>query len=110
MATKDMEITFNWAEIAALLFQSRGIESGLWRIGVTLRLTGLNSGPSDSAMLPSALVAFEKIGLLPVKSPDPMVVDASKALVASSAHSGGKRKATAELTSRARPKVAQRAT
>lgn len=108
MAPKDvLEISFSWAEIASLLFKAQGIESGLWQVAVGLRFAGLNSGPADDSMLPTALVAFEKIGLVRASAPGPMVFDASSLVATGGRASRKKSKASAELTTRIKAQEAK---
>ena len=74
---------FAWEDVAKALFVARGIESGLWRLGVKLQFAGVTSqwqsGPDDaSGALPTALIGVEGVGLWSVEDPGPMVFSAGQ--------------------------------
>jgi hypothetical protein len=104
MATSETTaLEFGWSQIAASLLRSRGIESGLWQLSVGLRFAGLNSGPDDDAMMPTGLVAFERIVLTKVTARGPLVFDAATFVQAGTAAATGKAagKSTAKSSAKA---------
>lgn len=70
----------DWNEIAAAVFQSLGIRTGLWRIGVKLQFAALTGdwqkegGAADS--MPTGITGFAGLVLFPSAEPGPMVFDA----------------------------------
>ncbi len=72
---------FAWEDVAKALFVARGIDSGLWRLGVRLQFGGVTnqwqSGPEDAPRaLPTALVGVDGVALWSVDGPGPMVFEA----------------------------------
>lgn len=70
-------VEFDWDEIARALFRERNINTGLWRIGVRFQFAAINSGPSDSEILPSMLAGVHRIVLSEVPTQGPLVFDAA---------------------------------
>lgn len=91
MATlESTALEFDWSQIVASLLRSRGIDSGLWQLSVGMRFAGLNTGPDENGMMPTGLVAFEKIVLAKVTARGPLVFDAAMLVPAGTAAAPGK--------------------
>lgn len=81
MAAETESVLFSWPDVAKALFKAREIKSGLWRVGVSLRFAALNTGPEGDDLMPSGLVAIDKVLLVRADEPGPLVFDASTHVV-----------------------------
>ncbi len=74
---------FSIEELAAALFKSHGITTGLYQIGCSLRFAGATMSWQrfgSDGFFPTALVGIEAIGLKPADKPGEMVFDAAELL------------------------------
>ena len=70
---------FEYKEVAEALIKKQGIHEGLWGIYMEFGIGGINTGPSDDALLPTAIVPVVKIGIQRFDKPNNLTVDAAKA-------------------------------
>lgn len=77
-------VELGWPEIAAIIFASKGITSGLWRLAVKMRFAAMNmripESDNDGATvlaLPTSMAAMEAIALFPSQKPGTMIFDAA---------------------------------
>ena len=107
-------LEFSWSEVVATLLQSRGISSGLWKLGVRLRFAAINTIQPDSNdpndAIPAGVVGIDSISITPASEPGPLVFDAATKKAAI-----GKRHSSAPLplpspaeTKRSKSKVSAR--
>lgn len=83
---------FTWPQLAKIIFDARGITTGLWHIAVKIRFAGMNmqiaddpSAPQDPTLaVPCGLTAIEGVALFPVSAPGPMIFDAAQMLTPAS--------------------------
>lgn len=78
-------VELGWPEIAAIIFASKGITSGLWRLAVKMRFTAMNmrvpesdNGEVTFLALPTGIAAMEAIAIFPSQKPGPMIFDAAQ--------------------------------
>lgn len=81
-------IELGWPEIAAIIFASKGITSGLWRLAVKMRFAAMNmqfpekdNDVTTVLMLPTSMAAIEAIALFPSQTPGSMIFDAAHPLI-----------------------------
>ena len=105
-------LEFSWSEVVATLLQSRGISSGLWKLGVRLRFAAINTIQPDSNdpndAIPAGVVGIDSISITPASEPGPLVFDAATTKAAiSNRHSSPPLPSPAE-TKRSKSKVSAR--
>lgn len=87
MSEEKPAVELDWRELAAIIFASRGITSGLWRLAVKMRFAALNmrfpeniNDVNNVLTLPTSVAAIEKIALFSAQTPGPMIFDAAELL------------------------------
>lgn len=85
MTEKKPVVELGWPEIAAIIFASQGITSGLWRLAVKMRFAALNmrvpeinQGETTFLALPTGIAAMEAIAIFPSEKPGSMIFDAAQ--------------------------------
>ena len=71
-------LELDWSEVAVALFRLRGISTGLWRLGVRFNYAAVNAGPVKGEIYPSMIGSVQRIVLVPVTEPGPLVFDAGQ--------------------------------
>lgn len=69
---------FSFKEIAEALVKRQGIHEGIWGVYMEFGIQGLNAGPDEDSLLPSALVPVRKLGLQRFPKENALSVDAAK--------------------------------
>jgi hypothetical protein len=69
---------FDWEAAASALMASKGITTGLWRLGVKLQFAALTAqwNAKQGGNLPTAMLGVESIALFKADAPGPMVFNA----------------------------------
>lgn len=70
-------ITFTYKEILEALIKQQGIHEGIWGIYVEFGLVATNAGPSEDAIVPTAVVPVSKIGIQRMEAIGNVSVDAA---------------------------------
>ena len=69
---------FTHKEIAEALVKRQDLHEGIWQLSVKFALGAINAGPSDEALLPSAILGIAQIGITKVDKENNLSVDAAK--------------------------------
>jgi hypothetical protein len=72
------QIVFSHKELVELMLKQQGIHEGIWGIFVKFSLGASNVGPTQSDLLPAAIVAINEIGLQKFEQETNISVDAAK--------------------------------
>ena len=75
---EERRITYTHSELAALMIKDRQLHEGLWMLQIQFGIAGVNAGPSNEQMNPTAIVPVLAIGLQSVDQLGPLVFDAAK--------------------------------
>ncbi len=72
--------TFTHREVAEALIRKQGIHEGLWGIYMEFGIgaANINSGPSEEALVPAAIVPVVKMGIQRFDKPNTLTVDAAQ--------------------------------
>jgi hypothetical protein len=72
---------FDYREIAEILIKAQNIHEGLWGIYIEFGFGAANiqTGPSEDAILPAAIIPVKSIGIQRFDEPNSLTVDAAKA-------------------------------
>jgi hypothetical protein len=86
-------------ELTEAIIKAVGVHEGKWQLMVTFGFGALNTGPSETEVMPGGLVAVQKVGIAQAtpESPAALVVDAAEVNPAPQAEARptGKRRARA---------------
>lgn len=71
---------FDYKEVAEALIKKQSIHEGLWGVYMQFGIaaTNISSGPSDSTLLPAAIVPVVKIGIQRFDQPNALTVNAAE--------------------------------
>ncbi|HXZ13840.1 MAG TPA: hypothetical protein VEG64_15760 [Candidatus Sulfotelmatobacter sp.] len=72
------QISFSHREIVETLLKRQGIYEGIWGLFVKFALNASNIGPSQTEVLPAAIVGVVEIGLQKFDHESNIAVDAAK--------------------------------
>jgi len=72
------QIVFSHKEVVELMLKQQGIHEGIWGLFVKFSLGASNVGPTQSEVLPAAIVAVTEIGLQRFEQETNISVDAAK--------------------------------
>jgi hypothetical protein len=72
------QYVFNFKEVVEALIKQQGLREGLWALSVKFGIGAANVGPSDDALMPTAMVPIVEIGLTRAKKESSLAVDAAK--------------------------------
>jgi hypothetical protein len=71
-------IKFSYKELAEILVKKQGIKEGHWAVYLKFGLAGANAGPTEDAVVPTAIVPVMEMGIQRFDQPGPLTIDASK--------------------------------
>ena len=69
---------FSYKEVVEALLKKQDIHDGIWQLFVKFNLGAANIGPSETEVLPSAIVSITQLGLLKAERETSIGVDAAK--------------------------------
>jgi hypothetical protein len=72
------QIVFSHKEVVELMLKQQGIHEGIWGLFVKFSLGASNVGPTQSEVLPAAIVAITEVGLQKFEQETNISVDATK--------------------------------
>ncbi len=73
------QIVFKHKELVEILLKSQKIHEGIWGLFMRFGLSAQNLGPSESELLPTAVIPVLEIGLQRFEKETNISVDAAKA-------------------------------
>jgi hypothetical protein len=68
---------FSLRELAEILIRHKGVHDGIYEVSVHFQVAVGAVGPSESTVLPGAMIGVSGIGLVPAMAPGPNTVDAA---------------------------------
>jgi hypothetical protein len=73
------QYTFTHKELTEMLVRQAGLHEGRWMLMLTLGFGPGNFGPSESEVVPGAIVTITNVGIqkAPAESPSSLTVDAA---------------------------------
>jgi len=80
MPTNASQYLLSPRELTEAIIKSVGVHEGKWMLMVTFGFGAINTGPSESEVIPSGVVGVQKVGiqLADSNSPSGLVVDAAE--------------------------------
>jgi hypothetical protein len=72
------QIVFRHKELVELMLKQQGIHEGIWGLFIKFSLGASNVGPTQTDLLPAAIVAVTEIGLQKFEQETNLSVDAAK--------------------------------
>ena len=79
MADTTAPVNFTLRELAEILIRHHGIHSGNYEMSINFQIAVGAVGPSESNVLPGAMIGVSGLGLVPAMAPGPNTVDAAVA-------------------------------
>ena len=64
-------------ELAQLLIKECDLHEGLWSLSVEFAFSGINAGPDENNIMPSAIIGVQSVGLARADAEGPLVFDAA---------------------------------
>lgn len=83
---------FDFKEIAEVLVKRQNLHDGIWGLIFEFGLQATNAGPSDSQILPAAIIPIMRMGLQKVTQETNLSVDAAKVNPPDKSQISGKQK------------------
>ena len=71
------QITFDYRQLVTMMLKEQGIHDGVWGLYVEFNMFATNVGPSESELIPAAIVGIKKIGLQKMEAASSLSVDAA---------------------------------
>lgn len=72
------QLSFSHKEVATALVKAQGIREGIWGLFVKFGIAGMNVGPNDDELNPTALVPILSLGLQRFDKVNALSVDAAE--------------------------------
>lgn len=77
MADPTSQENFSLRELAEILIRHKGVHDGIYEVSVHFQVAVGAVGPSESTVLPGAMIGVSGLGLVPAMAPGPNTVDAA---------------------------------
>lgn len=77
MADTVNPINFTLRELAEILIRHQGIHNGNYELSINFQIAVGAVGPTESTVLPGAMIGVSGLGLVPAMAPGPNAVDAA---------------------------------
>ena len=77
MADPTSPENFSLRELAEILIRHKGVHDGTYEVSVHFQVAVGAVGPSESNLLPGAMIGVSGLGLVPAMAPGPNTVDAA---------------------------------
>lgn len=77
MGDSTVPVNYSLRELTEILIRHRGIHSGTYDVLINFLIAVGAVGPSESTVLPGAMIGVSGLGLVPAMAPGPNTVDAA---------------------------------
>ena len=72
------QIVFKHAEIVELLIKKQNIHEGIWGLFIKFGMSATNAGPTETEIMPAAIIGVLEIGLQKFEKESNIAVDAAR--------------------------------